>query len=90
LPTGLQSAHSQRHWPVDPVDLLGTFEDNKTDKTLNNEELSKKYSLSKGVCVYKQALNDLQKEKNQVFVSAIETREKAQKSLPPLNYLLKY
>jgi len=72
------------------VQANGTFEDNKTDKTLSNEELSKKYSLSKGVCMYKQALNNLQKEKNQAFVSAIETREKAQKSLPPLSYLQKY
>jgi len=72
------------------VQANGTFEDNKTDKLLSNEELSKKYSLSKGVCVYKQALNGLQKEKNQVFVSDIETREKAQKRLPPLSYLQKY
>jgi len=72
------------------VQANGTFEDNKTDKALSNKELSKKYSLSKGVCVYKQALNGLQKEKNQVFVSDIETREKAQKRLPPLSYLQKY
>jgi hypothetical protein len=72
------------------VQANGTFEDNKTDKTLSNEELSRKYSLSKGVCIYKQALNGLQKEKNQVFASSIEKREKAQKSLPPLSYLEKY
>jgi hypothetical protein len=72
------------------VQANGTFEDNKTDKTLSNRELSKKYNLSKGVCVYKQALNGLQKEKNQAFVSSIEKREKAQKSLPPLSYLEKY
>jgi len=72
------------------VQANGTFEDNKTDKTLSNEELSRKYSLSKGVCVYEQALNGMQKEKNQAFVSAIETREKAQKSLPALSYLQKY
>ena len=72
------------------VQANGTFEDNKTDKSLTNQELSKKYSLSKGVCIYKQALNGLQKEKNQVFINSIESRENAQKSLPPLGYLEKY
>ena len=72
------------------VQANGTFEDNKTDKTLTNQELSKKYNLSKGVCIYKQALNGLQKEKNQVLVTSIESRENAQKSLPPLGYLEKY
>lgn len=72
------------------VQANGTFADNKTDKNLTSEELSKKYSLSKGVCVYKQALNDLQKQKNLPFLNSIEKRETEQKALPPLEYLEKF
>ena len=72
------------------VQANGTFEDNKSDKNLTNEELSKKYSTSKGVCRYEQALKDLQKEKNQSSLSLIEKQEVAQKSLPPLKYLQQY
>lgn len=72
------------------VQANGTFEDNKSDKNLTNEELSKKYSTSKGVCRYEQALKDLQKEKNQSALSLIEKQESAQKSLPPLKYLQQY
>ena len=72
------------------VQANGTFEDNKSDKNLTNEELSKKYSTSKGVCRYEQALKDLQKEKNQSSLNLIEKQENAQKSLPPLKYLEQY
>jgi len=72
------------------VQANGTFADNKTDKSLSSEELSKKYSLSKGVCVYKQALNDLQKQKTLPYLNSIEKREKEQKALPPLEYLEKF
>lgn len=72
------------------VQANGTFEDNKSDKNLTNEELSKKYSTSKGVCRYEQALKDLQKEKNQSSLSLIEKQANAQKSLPPLKYLQQY
>ena len=72
------------------VQANGTFEDNKSDKNLTNEELSKKYSTSKGVCRYEQALKDLQKEKNQSALSLIEKQANAQKSLPPLKYLQQY
>jgi hypothetical protein len=72
------------------VQANGTFEENKSDKSLTNEELSKKYSTSKGVCRYEQALKDLQKEKNQSSLSLIEKQEIAQKSLPPLKYLQQY
>ena len=72
------------------VQANGTFEDNKSDKNLTNEELSKKYSTSKGVCRYEQALKDLQKAKNQSSLSLIEKQANAQKSLPPLKYLQQY
>ena len=72
------------------VQANGTFADNKTDRDLSSEELSKKYSLSKGVCAYKQALNDLQKQKNLPYLNSIEKREKEQKALPPLEYLEKF
>jgi hypothetical protein len=72
------------------VQANGTFADNKTDKNLSSEELSKKYSLSKGVCAYKQALNDLQKQKNLPYLNSIEKRETEQKALPPLEYLEKF
>lgn len=69
----------------------GTFEDNKTDRSLSNEELSKKYnSTSKGVCVYKQALEGLMIEKNKPYQELLDAKLKAIKSLPPLNYLKKY
>ena len=72
------------------VQANGSNEDNKTDKNLTNEELSKKYTSTKGVCLYEQALKDLQKEKNQSSLSLIEKQENAQKSLPPLKYLEQY
>ena len=72
------------------VQANGTFEDNKSDKSLSTQDLARKYSLTKGVCRYEQALKDLQKEKTAPYLSSIETREKAQKSLPPLKYLEQY
>ena len=72
------------------VQANGTFADNKTDKTLSSQELSKKYGLSKGVCVYMQALNDLQRQKTLPYLKAIENREMEQKRMPPLGYLQKH
>ena len=72
------------------VQANGTFEDNKTDANLTSEELSKKYSLSKGVCRYKQALNSMMDEKMRPYIDTIERQEKALESLPPLEYLRQY
>lgn len=72
------------------VQMDGMFADQKTDANLSAKELSKKYSLSKGVCRYKQALYDLLREENKPYQDSIEKRAEAQKSLPPLAYLEKH
>ena len=68
----------------------GTNADNSTDKGLTNEELSKKYNVTKGACLYQKALEGMLLDKNKDFRESVTEREKFRESMPPLAYLEKY
>jgi len=87
---GMNREANNKQWTSVKVKMDGMNVDQKTDANLSAEELSKKYSLTKGVCRYKQALYDLSKEKNKLYQDSIEKRAEAQKRLPPLSYLEKH